>query len=192
MKPVIFSAALAAIMLSAAPVLAQQSPTGDKGAEVKSTAPNVADFDKQLAQAQENMKKMQEQMDKLSKTQDPQERQKLLQEHWTAMQAGMGMMDDMMAYCMNGPMMGGHMMGGHMMSGNCCMGGSGMGSGMMMGGGHMMGWQDSKDYYAKLTPEQTRQRQYMMDRYMGMQQMMMGHMMQHQEQMRKNGDAGNQ
>jgi hypothetical protein len=62
------------------------------------------------------------------------------------------------------------------------MGGSGTGMGMM-GNGHMMGWQDSKDYYIKQTPEQMKQRQYMMDRYMGMQQMMMDHMMQHQNQM---------
>lgn len=192
MKPVIFSAALAAIMLSATPtLLAQQPPANDKSAEAKVAAPNVADFDKQLAQAQENMKTMQEQMDKLGKTQDPQERQKLLQEHWTAMQSGMGMMNEMMGCCMSGPMMGGHMMGGHMTGGNCCKGGSGTGSGMMMGGGHMMGWQESKDYYSKLTPEQIRQRQYMMDRYMGMQQMMMGQMMQHQDQMRKSGDVGN-
>ena len=183
MKSMILSAALAAIMLLATPVLAQQASADDKGAEAKSATPNVADFDKQLAQAQQNMTKMQEQMDRLSKTQDPQERQKLLQEHWTAMQAGMGMMDQMMAYCASGPMMSGHMMGG-----NCCMGDHGTGSGMM---DHMMGWQDSKDYYGKLTPDQIRQRQYMMDRYMSMQQMMMDHMMQHQDQMRKNGGAGN-
>ena len=42
-------------------------------------------------------------------------------------------------------------------------------------GGHMMGWQGD----SKLTPEQMEQRQYMMGRYMGMQQIMMDHMMQH-------------
>jgi hypothetical protein len=47
----------------------------------------VAEYDKQMAQAQENMKKMQEQMDKIRQTQDPQERQKLLQDHWATMQA---------------------------------------------------------------------------------------------------------
>ena len=61
----------------------------------------------------------------------------------------------------------------------CCGGGGMMGNGHMMGGGHMMGWQD----YSNLTPEQKSQRQYMMDRYTGMQQMMMDHMMWHQNYM---------
>lgn len=39
-----------------------------------------------------------------------------------------------------------------------------------------MGWRD----YQSLPPEQLKQRQYMMDRWMGMQQNMMDHMMQHQ------------
>lgn len=58
-----------------------------------------------MAQAQENMKKMQEQNDRFNQTQDPQERQKLLQNHYEMMQKGMGMMQGM----------GSHMMGnGHM------------------------------------------------------------------------------
>jgi hypothetical protein len=55
---------------------------------------------------------------------------------------------------------------------------------MMPGMGHMMGsmmgpmmmWGD----YRSLTPEQLAQRQYMLERWMPMQQMMMSHMMQHQ------------
>jgi len=47
----------------------------------------------------------------------------------------------------------------------------------------MMGWGHMGGYYSKLTPEQQRQRQYMMDQYMPMQQMMMDHMMQHQQYM---------
>ena len=43
----------------------------------------------------------------------------------------------------------------------------------------MMGWGD----YRKLTPEQLKQRQNMMDRWMPMHQMMMGQMMQHQNWM---------
>lgn len=116
-----------------------------------------------MAQAQENLQKMQAQMEKIRQTQDPQERQKLLQEHWNTMQGSMGMMHNMW-----GP----GMMG-------CCGGGMGMMGGNMMGGGHMMGWQD----YSNLSPEQKAQRQYMMDRYMGMQQMMMDHMMWHQHYM---------
>ena len=57
-----------------------------------------------------------------------------------------------------------------------------MGPGMMMGG-PMMGWGHMRGYYSNLTPEQLKQRQYMMDHYMPMQQMMMDHMMQHQHEM---------
>ena len=60
-------------------------------------------------------------------------------------------------------------MGGGMMSGGECCSRT-MGSGMMSG-------------YANLTPEQMNQRQYMMGRYVGMRQMMMDQMMQHQNQM---------
>lgn len=164
---------LAAVLFSVGLVNAQPAGSADKGVQKQQQqAPNIAEFDKQMAVAQENMKKMQEQMTKLQQTQDPAERQKLLQEHWTTMQNGMGMMQGMwgpgMMGCWgdgNANMMGGHMMGGSMM-------------------GHgMMGWQDAGGYYSKLTPEQVKQRQYMMDRYMNMQQMMMDHMMQHQNYM---------
>lgn len=50
---------------------------------------------------------------------------------------------------------------------------------MMMGGG----WGHMRGYYSNLSPEQLRQRQYMMDQYMPMQQMMMDHMMRHQQYM---------
>ena len=127
-----------------------------------------------MVQAQENLQKMQAQMEKIRQTQDPKERQKLLQEHWNTMQGNMGMMHGMGMGMWGGGMMGGgHMMGGGMMGGGHMMGGG------MMGGGHMMGWQD----YSNLPPEQKAQRQYMMDRYMGMQQMMMDHMMWHQHYM---------
>ena len=59
----------------------------------------------------------------------------------------------------------------------CC------GTGGHAAGGHMMGpmmmWGD----YRNLTPDQLKQRQYMMDRWMPMQQMMMDQMMQHQHWM---------
>jgi hypothetical protein len=45
--------------------------------------------------------------------------------------------------------------------------------------GPMMMWGD----YRNLTPDQLKQRQYMMDRWMPMQQMMMDQMMQHQHWM---------
>jgi hypothetical protein len=57
-----------------------------------------------------------------------------------------------------------------------------MGPGMMMGG-PMMGWGHMRGYYSSLTPEQLKQRQYMMDQYLPMQQMMMDQMMWHQRWM---------
>lgn len=77
------------------PVAAQQGPAADKAAASKVAAPNTAEFDKQLAQVQEHMKLMQAQMERMRATQDPQERQKLLQEHWTSMQSAMTAMHGM-------------------------------------------------------------------------------------------------
>jgi len=106
-----------------------------------------------MAQIQETMKQMQAQMDKMRQTTDPQERQRLLQEHWTSMQAAMAAMHGI--WGPGGPA--------------CCGAGYGMGPGMMMGG-PMMGWGHMRGYYSNLTPEQLRQRQYMMDQYLPMQQ----------------------
>src|SRR5688572_6792547 len=88
---------------------ADTSSSGDKSAQAQQPkAPDVAEFDKQMAQAQENMKKMYEQMDKIQQTKDPKERQKLVEEHWASMQNGMGMMQGMWNTCMTGqPMMSG-------------------------------------------------------------------------------------
>ena len=161
MKKILSIAFMSAIVLLATPVFAEQKPPVDKAEQAKPSEPNVSEFDKQMAKAQENLKKMQVQMDKIQQTQDPQERQKLLQVHWNSMQEVMQMM---------------HGMWGNGMG--CCMGGRGM-----MMGSSMMGWNQMGDYYSKLTPEQIKQQQYMMDRYMGMQQMMMDQMMQHQQHM---------
>lgn len=54
-------------------------------------------------------------------------------------------------------------------------------------GGHMMGPMMSWGDYSKMTSEQRAQRQYMMEHWMPMQQMMMGHMMQHQGMMMQPG-----
>ena len=180
MKRTTLIAALAAAMFTTLPAMAEQPASAAKGAHTQQKAPNVTEFDKQMAQAQENMKKMQEQMDQLSQTQDPQERQKLLQEHWGTMQNNMQMMHGMWGQGMMGCCAGGHMMNGGMMDGHMMNGG--MMDGHMMNG-HMMGWGGMKGYYSKLTPDQMKQRQYMMDQYMGMQQMMMDHMMQQQNYM---------
>ncbi|MEL7938241.1 hypothetical protein [Pseudomonas delhiensis] len=154
--------ALLLMLASLPPVMgqaAEQPTTTAPKVQAEQQVPTAAEFDKQAAQVQENLQKLQSEMEKIQQTQDPQERQKLLQDHWNTMQQGMQMMGGM------GMWGGGGMMG-------CCGGG-----GMM--GGHMMGWSD----YSDMTPAQRAQRQYMMDRYMGMQQMMMNHMMWHQQYM---------
>ena len=147
--------------------LAGQAQTSAPSA---STQPDAQAFDKQLAEVQANMKLMQEQMLRIRQTQDPEERQKLLQEHWATMQSSMTAMHGMwgpgMMGCCGGP--------GHGMMG---------GPGMMKGGPGMMGGPGMRHYYGKLTPDQLKQRQYMTDQYIGMQQMMMDHMMQHQQWM---------
>ena len=161
MVKTLIALAIALAIPFSAPLAAQQATAGNTDA-AKSAAPNTAEFDKRLAQAQEQMKLMQVQMDRMRATQDPQERQKLMQEHWTSMQAAMVAMRGMW-----GP-------GGGV---GCCAGAPGMMGGPMMGWGHMRG------YYSNLTPEQLKQRQYMMDQYLPMQQMMMDHMMWHQQWM---------
>ena len=173
----ILLAVLASLAISAQPVLAQPAKPVEKDAKTQQVAPNIAEFDKHLAQMQENMKQMDALMEKINKTQDPKERQQLLQQYWTAMQGAMGTMHGMwgrggLGCCMGGPGMGPGM-GYGMMGGPGMMGGSGMG-GPMMGWGHMQG------YYSNLTPEQQKQHQYMTDQYMRMQQLMLDHMMQHQ------------
>jgi hypothetical protein len=130
----------------------------------KSQAQSPSEFDKKMAQLQQQMSQMQAQMDQIRKTQDPQEREKLLKQHWDTMQSAMSTMREMWGPGMMGPgMMGGGMMGG------------GMQGNVGPGWGHMGG------YYSHLTPEQLRQRQYMTDQYMKMQQEMMSNMMWHQQ-----------
>lgn len=163
MRHAILAFALPTLLLAAASTMAEQAPATGQAAQDSQATPDVATFDKQAEQIRQNMKTMQDEMDKIRQTQDPQARQKLLQEHWTTMQSTMAMMGGM---CCGQSMMGtdGSMMGssGHMM------------------GGHMMGMMGD---YTNLSPEQMKQRQYMMGQYMGMQQMMMNQMMLHQNYM---------
>jgi hypothetical protein len=100
----------------------------------KSQSADTAAFDKNVAQFQEQIKTMHAQMDAIRQTQDPQERQKLLQQHWATMQSAMATMRGMWGPGTAGPGRMGHGM---------------MGPGMMGGGwGHMGG------YYSSLSPEQ--------------------------------------
>lgn len=165
MKKALLGTLVLASSFAVAQQAAPQTQSKTTQAVPKTQAPpNPVEFDKQMAQLQANMKTMQEQMTKLQQTQDPRERQRLLQDHWATMQNSMTMMQGMwgpgmMGCCGNGPMMGGHMMNGP------------------------TGWHGMGNHYSKLTPEQLRQRQYMTDQYLGAQQMMMNHMMWHQQWM---------
>lgn len=169
-------AALAAFTLCAGPALAQPSkPAPPAPAAAPDKTDSVAEFDKQMGAAEDNLRKMQEQMDALRKTQDPEARQRLLQEHWDTMQATMGMM---------------HAMRG-MDGRGCCVGGSRMG-GPMMGGAARPGQPPDRGqmrrFYSGMTERQLKEHQYMMDQYMGMQQSLMQQMMWHQ--MMQRGPAG--
>lgn len=151
-------------------------------ADPQPSPPDEKAFQEYMSKMQTHMKTMQEQMQKLQQTSDPQDRQRLMQNHWTAMQEGMKMMHGSgnTPGCMmmgGGPMMGGnkgkaggccgsdgHMMNGHMMDGH-------------MMDGHMMGsWWDEKN----LSQDDRNQRMHRMGACMGMQQQMMDQMMMHQ------------
>jgi hypothetical protein len=142
-------------ILSPIALLAQPVPQGNN--QARQQVINLTEFDKQSNQVQANFKKMQEQMDAIRSSKNPQERQKLLEEHWNTMQANSNLMDGMWSPGMMG----------------CC-----GGQGYRMGRGHMMGWSGMGAYYSKLTPEELKQRQYMTDQYLDMQQNMMNQMMQ--------------
>ena len=161
MKLSILAGALVTAAVTALPTQAQSPKPANKGVQAQPSTPSPAEFDKQLGQMREYMQQMQTQMDKIQQTQDPEERRRLLQEHWASMQSAMETM-----HAMWGPAGAG-----------CC--GLGMGPGRMMDG-PMMSWGQMRGYYSQLTPEQIRQRQYIMDQYLPMQQMMMDHMMWHQ------------
>jgi hypothetical protein len=86
MKPFVTLIAVALLGLAAQPALSAP-PTGNGDA-----GPTAA--------MQEQMKLMQSQMEQIAKTQDPKQRQRLLQDHMTAMQKMMSAMQGMGAGCM--------------------------------------------------------------------------------------------
>jgi len=134
-------------------------------------APDNAAFDRHMVEMQAVMNTMQAQMTRIQATQDPQERKRLLDEHWASMQSSMETMHGMwgpgMMGCYGSAGQAGHQGMGH------GMGGAIMNGAMMQGPG-------AHACLDKLTPEQMRQRQSMSDRYLGMQQMMLDHVMWHQ------------
>lgn len=117
-------------------------------------------FQEYMGKMQGHMKLMQQQWQKIQQSSDPVQRQKLMQEHWTAMQEGMRMMhgSDAMPGC--------GMMMGPMMASMGCWGGDGM---QGMGGMRGMGWWNPED----TSPQAMKRRQQMMGACMGMQQQMM-------------------
>lgn len=162
--------ALAIALVSLAMPAAHAQDTGAHADHAPQTekAPGIAEFDKQVAKMQEQMSKMHDEMLKIQQTQDPQERQRLMKEHESSMQSMMAMMRESWGGKMECCAKGDNMMEGHM-----------KGGAMMGKGGPTMNW----DSYQKLTPEQLKERQYKMDRWITMQQMMMEHMMQHHHMM---------
>lgn len=86
---------------------------------VHAAAPKAASddpaFQEYMGKMQGHMKLMQEQRQSIRQTSDPAQRQKLMQEHWTAMQEGMRMMHDYDTMHGCGMMMGPGMMGPGMM-----------------------------------------------------------------------------
>ena len=140
MKTLLCSATFAAMTLMIPAAFGQQAAPSTTTPPQAAQAPLTPEqFDQQLAKMQEPMVKMQEQMTRLQQTQSPEERQRLVQDHWATMQTMMTLMQGTWGGMMGmGPMM----MGGHMM------------------GGPMMMWGN----YQNLTPEQRTQRQYMIDR----------------------------
>jgi len=127
------------------------------------------EMDAQMSQMQTNMTKMQSQMTKIHATSDPKERQKLMQAHMQTMQESTAMMRTM-----DKPM---RMAGGQ-------------GTGMAMGGDKstpgqqgMMGGDMSTPGQQGMMGGDMMQRHQMMERRMGMMQMMMDQMLQHQQVM---------
>ncbi|WP_410480318.1 hypothetical protein [Pseudomonas sp. DCA-1] len=155
MKLTKLAAFLIGLSLTPAWVLAAQATEESAMPLAQQQAVDVDEFDKHMVQAQEHLKKMEELMTEIQQAKDPKERQKLLQEHQAMMQRGMEMMGDLWGRGM-------------------------MGRQMTKSG--MVGWKDMGDRYSAMTPEQMKQHQYMMDRYMGMQQMMIDQLMQRQHQ----------
>lgn len=131
---------------------------------------NLVEFDKLVAQAADKFKQMQQQMELIQQKKETDERLRILNEHWTSLQAVMEDLHDMWAPGLIG----------------CCgnasptderMSDRSLG-GPMMGG--MMNWHGTSSYYSTLTLEQLKQRQYMTDQYLAMQHQVIVHMMQHQ------------
>lgn len=74
--------------------------------------PSVLDANQYRQKMREHMQRMQEQMNRIAQTTDPQERERLMQEHWQSMYQDMQRMRGM-GWMWDDYMMGPGMMGGH-------------------------------------------------------------------------------
>src|SRR5688572_30754933 len=83
---------IALVACGLSPAYAQQAGNA-KSAGAAATAPTPQEVDQQIAAMHERMKTMHEQMARIQQSQDPDERRKLLQEHWESMQGAMAMMN---------------------------------------------------------------------------------------------------
>lgn len=155
------AATAVALAIGLQPALAQTLPSVDKTAQAQPPGMDPANVERQFAKMQEHMAQMKARREAFASTQDPKERDRLLQEHWAAMQEAMSVMHGITGDAGKG-MMGPGMMGGS-----------------MMGPGHMRGNSSA------LTQDEQQQRQSMMARCMPMQQAMMDHMAWHQRSMRQ-------
>ena len=91
-----FAAAVTVVLVGVLePALAQPVKPAPAASQVPPRMMTPAEFDKRLEQMNQHMDQMRSQMDKIAKTQDPQERQRLLQEHWNSMHEAMGLMRGM-------------------------------------------------------------------------------------------------
>jgi hypothetical protein len=133
-------------------------------------APDLAEFDKQVARIVEIIRKMQQLLETVERTRDTQERLRLLQEHWNTLQDAMNSLRELwspglMGCCGSVPLaeerIGARTLGGPMMGGT-------------------MNWRGAGGYYTSLSMDQLKQRQYMTDQYLAMQLQVMTHMMLHQ------------
>ena len=167
-KPLLL-APLTALALGVPHVYAQTAAPAES-----QSAASDAETDRYYGALQERCRLMQEQVQKIRQTKDPEERRRLMREHWQTMHEGGGMMD--------GGWGMGHGMGGYGMGPG--MGGYGMGSGMM-GGGYGLGPQGLSD----LTAEQRTQIAKIRDETRKKHWELMGKMMDEQARLQDLYDA---
>ena len=141
------------LLVSSLSVAHAQTPGQLPATALPESSPGSQMMGSGMQDMQASMKKMQEQIAKIRSTSDSAERQRLMAEHMATMREAMGTM----------------------------MKADGSGMGMMPGGGMMRG--DDKKSPTKQGPQDMHGRMGMMEQRVGMMQMMMEQMLQHQDMM---------